>query len=117
MARANPEERQAIQGKIFQPIYPKWRRDYLDNRKDRPMVHERAFWPVDTSDGRLKNKDKPDIDTALRVLILYGQETYLYEYGPILFSTVTEKCNPLPTQPRRRPVLDTDAVCLGAPDR
>lgn len=78
-----PEERQAIQGKIFQPIYPKWRRDYLDNRKDRPMVHERAFWPVDTSDGRLKNKDKPDIDTALRGIDPYtGQETYLYEYGP-----------------------------------
>ncbi|KLO03387.1 hypothetical protein ABN09_02325, partial [Morganella morganii] len=47
------------------------------------MVHERAFWPVDTSDGRLKNKDKPDIDTALRGIDPYtGQETYLYEYGP-----------------------------------
>ncbi|WP_323116584.1 hypothetical protein, partial [Klebsiella variicola] len=72
-----PEERKIVSQKKFYSVYPQWRRDYLDNRKDRPMVHERAFWPVDTSDGRLKQKDRPDIDTALRGIDPYtGQETY-----------------------------------------
>ncbi|WP_235845300.1 TonB-dependent receptor domain-containing protein [Morganella psychrotolerans] len=43
---------------------------------------KKKTWPVDTSDGRLKNKDKPDIDTSLRGIDPYtGKETYVYEYN------------------------------------
>ncbi|MEY1088405.1 TonB-dependent receptor [Morganella morganii] len=80
-----PEERQAIQGKTI------WSVRYRDNpthKAGRMMVREKKFWPVNTSDGRLKQKDRPDIDTALRGIDPYtGQETYLYEYGSLPIST------------------------------
>lgn len=43
---------------------------------------------MDTSDGRLKQKDRPEIDNALRGIDPYtGKETYLYEYGNLPIST------------------------------
>ncbi|MBW5408448.1 TonB-dependent receptor domain-containing protein [Morganella morganii] len=82
--KLTPEEKQAILGKIFQPVLY---RDDPTNKAGRIMVREKKFWPVDTSDGRLKKKDRPDIDNALRGIDPYtGQETYLYEYGNLPIS-------------------------------
>lgn len=79
-----PEERETIRGKT---IWPVRYRDNPGNKAGRMMVHQKKFWPVDTSDGRLKQKDRPDIDTALRGIDPYtGQETYLYEYDNLPIS-------------------------------
>ncbi|MGJ7252059.1 TonB-dependent receptor domain-containing protein [Morganella morganii] len=78
------EEKETISGKIFQPVIY---RDNPDNKAGRMMVREKKFWQVDTSDGRLKQKDRPDIDTTLRGIDPYtGKETYLYEYGSLPIS-------------------------------
>lgn len=72
-------EKHQLIGKIFQPLL---HRDDPTGKTPRVMVHEKKIWPVDTSDGRLKNKDKPDIDTSLRGIDPYtGKETYVYEYN------------------------------------
>ena len=72
-------EKHQLIGKIFQPLL---HRDDPTGKTPRIMVHEKKTWPVDTSDGRLKNKDKPDIDTSLRGIDPYtGKETYVYEYN------------------------------------
>lgn len=74
-----PEQQKILSKKKFQPLL---HRDDPTGKKSRVMVHEKKFWAVDTSDGRLKNKDKPEIDTALRGIDPYtGKETYVYEYN------------------------------------
>ncbi|HCM64476.1 MAG TPA: TonB-dependent receptor [Morganella sp. (in: Bacteria)] len=73
------DEKHQLIGKIFQPLL---HRDDPTGKTPRVMVHEKKRWSVDTSDGRLKNKDKPDIDTSLRAIDPYtGKETYVYEYN------------------------------------